>query len=136
MNKKRGCGTIIIDSNGRILMAQRVKKGDGFKWCIPGGKIEEGEDPVEGAIREIKEESGLVVKKKDMELVTIIEEDNIDDYTFVTRVHSGEVKDNEQEMINFKWFSTHDMYNINKETEMFEATWKSLLAYVDKQIKN
>jgi len=31
-------------------------------WDIPGGSVEEGELPAEGAIREVREETGLSVK--------------------------------------------------------------------------
>lgn len=51
-----------------------VQRGDGFlfikrngKWDIPKGKLEKGETPKEGGIREIEEECGLlspIIKKK------------------------------------------------------------------------
>lgn len=50
---------------GRTLMMQRVKKTNDVhhgKWNGLGGKLQDGESPEECAIREIKEESGLVAQ--------------------------------------------------------------------------
>lgn len=51
---------VLIDSEGRFLMAQRPedKSWSGW-WEFPGGKIEEGESPKEAVIRELREELGV-----------------------------------------------------------------------------
>ena len=46
----------IIEKNGRILIAQRLKGEFAGLWEFPGGKIEEGETPEQALIREIEEE--------------------------------------------------------------------------------
>lgn len=51
--------------NGKTLMLFRNKKENDVhegKWNGLGGKLEDGESPEECAIREVKEESGLVVE--------------------------------------------------------------------------
>jgi len=48
----------VID-DGRILL---TKREDFEVWCLPGGGVEEGESLAEGAIREVKEETGLEVE--------------------------------------------------------------------------
>ncbi len=47
----------IIHSEGRILVGQR-RKADrhSLKWEFPGGKVEAGETPQQGLIRELREE--------------------------------------------------------------------------------
>jgi 8-oxo-dGTP pyrophosphatase MutT (NUDIX family) len=47
----------IEDEQGRVLMG---KRNDSGKWTSPGGHIETGEEPIEGALRELREETGLV----------------------------------------------------------------------------
>lgn len=48
----------------RTLMLKRSKQDDqAGKWNGLGGKVEFGESPQEAMIREVKEESGLLVKK-------------------------------------------------------------------------
>ena len=39
------------------------------KWGGPGGKIEEGETPIRALIREIQEETGIVVRRKNFPLI-------------------------------------------------------------------
>ena len=56
----REAGVVIIIRDGRVLGVER--KEDRTKFGIPGGKRELGETPEEGAIREILEETGLVIK--------------------------------------------------------------------------
>jgi len=34
------------------------------KWCFPGGKVEKGEKYLDATIREVKEETGKVIVKK------------------------------------------------------------------------
>jgi len=51
-----GGGAAIIDLQGRILLIQRA---DSAKWAMPGGALEVGETPVEGASREALEETGV-----------------------------------------------------------------------------
>lgn len=55
-------GAVIVrDDQGRVLMAERLKrqKSGGF-WEIPGGKLEGAETPAQAALRELTEETGLV----------------------------------------------------------------------------
>ncbi len=51
--------TAIIQHNGKVLIAQRVK--DNF-WEFPGGKIDPGETPEACIIREIKEELNITIQ--------------------------------------------------------------------------
>jgi 8-oxo-dGTP diphosphatase len=47
---------ILTDKKGRILMMEKAGKGH---WDLPGGKLDEGEDMIEGLEREIIEETHL-----------------------------------------------------------------------------
>lgn len=54
----------LIDSDGRVLLAQRpAGKSMAGLWEFPGGKVEAGERPEETLIRELKEELGIVVNE-------------------------------------------------------------------------
>ena len=47
----------LLDSDGRILIAQRPKgKSMAGLWEFPGGKLEVGESPEQALIRELKED--------------------------------------------------------------------------------
>ena len=49
----------VFDSDGRLLLAQRADSG---LWCMPGGASDVGESPSAGAVREVREETGLEVR--------------------------------------------------------------------------
>lgn len=46
----------IIDAAGRLLLIRRADNG---LWALPGGGLDVGETPAEGAVREALEESGV-----------------------------------------------------------------------------
>ena len=51
---------IILDSKGKILIAQRnLQKNFGGMWEFPGGKIETSETPEAALIRELREELNI-----------------------------------------------------------------------------
>lgn len=54
-----GVFAIISDSQQRILLCHRR---DSDLWNPPGGRLEAGEAPWQGVIREVKEETGLDVR--------------------------------------------------------------------------
>ena len=60
---KLGVLVYLEDNKGRILMIHREKE-DEHKglWLAPGGKVESNEAPHETAIREMQEETGLIIR--------------------------------------------------------------------------
>lgn len=60
----RIAGVILVDPAGRLLLQLRDgnTRVDPHRWCLPGGNIEPGEDPLTAANRELLEETGLKVK--------------------------------------------------------------------------
>lgn len=62
-----------ISHDGKILMQKRSnssKRFPGF-WAGPGGHVDEGEDVLTAAIREVKEEAGVEISGKDIKLKVI-----------------------------------------------------------------
>ncbi|MPZ25882.1 MAG: NUDIX domain-containing protein [Micromonosporaceae bacterium] len=50
-------GAVVTDPAGRVLLCQQSQ---GHRlWGLPGGKIRPGESPVQAAIRDIREETGM-----------------------------------------------------------------------------
>lgn len=59
----------VPNSNGwKVLCIKRGRPPFVGMWALPGGNIDEGERPIEAAIRELEEETGIVLK--DMNLTS------------------------------------------------------------------
>ena len=54
-----GVGAAIFDERGRLLLQQRTESG---LWALPVGFAEVGETPAAGIAREVREETGLIVR--------------------------------------------------------------------------
>lgn len=65
-----GAYAVCQDRKGRILLC-RLAPGYGLAghWTLPGGGLEFGEDPLEGVLRELEEETGL--SGRILELTTV-----------------------------------------------------------------
>ena len=55
-----GVRAVILDDDGRVLLVRQHHDNKDI-WMVPGGGIEAGENSVEAAVREVKEETGLDV---------------------------------------------------------------------------
>jgi 8-oxo-dGTP pyrophosphatase MutT (NUDIX family) len=51
----RAAGGVVV-RDGKVLLVHRPRYDD---WSLPKGKLEQGEDWGEGALREVREETGL-----------------------------------------------------------------------------
>lgn len=50
---------VVSDRPGRILLVKRAVDPKKGHWCLPGGYLEMDEGPARGALRELREETGL-----------------------------------------------------------------------------
>lgn len=80
-----GVSAVLVCS-GKILLEKRKNEPGRGKWSIPGGLVELGEESGQTAMREVREETGLVVENPDlMDVVDNVEldEDGKVKYHFV-----------------------------------------------------
>lgn len=87
--KMKGAAVVILDDKDRLLLLKRSMKSGWMpgKWGLPGGKVESGETSEEGAARETKEETGLIVSG--LELLPSFSAKEVDIYRADS--YSGEV---------------------------------------------
>lgn len=63
-------GAIVVHRN-RVLLVQRGQPPLKGRWTLPGGVLELGESLFEAVVREVREETGLIVEP--IELVEVID---------------------------------------------------------------
>ena len=54
-----GASAIVTDDQGRILLQRR---SDNARWALPGGVMDIGESIGQAIVREVREETGLVLQ--------------------------------------------------------------------------
>jgi ADP-ribose pyrophosphatase YjhB (NUDIX family) len=65
-----GVGAVVVDQ-GRVLLVRRGAEPLKGHWSIPGGMLELGEPLTGGVVREVQEETGLIVEP--VELVELLD---------------------------------------------------------------
>jgi ADP-ribose pyrophosphatase YjhB (NUDIX family) len=55
-------GALTYDTWGRLLLIRRGNEPGRGLWSLPGGRVEPGEDDAAALVREMAEETGLVVR--------------------------------------------------------------------------
>ncbi len=107
-NSKPTAGALIL-RDGQILLAERAI--DPFRgwWDIPGGFLEPGEHPVDGARREVLEETGLEIEIEDPPFAILIDRyGESEDYTlnvyYVATVVGGDARPAD-DVASLRWFS-------------------------------
>jgi 8-oxo-dGTP pyrophosphatase MutT (NUDIX family) len=60
----------VVNSNGYFLITKRALNNNWYPgiWEVPGGSVLAGEDSLTAAIREVKEETGLLLRPENAEL--------------------------------------------------------------------
>lgn len=65
-----GVGAVVVDQ-GRVLLVRRGAEPLKGHWSLPGGLVELGEGLLQAVVREITEETGLVVEP--VELIEVLD---------------------------------------------------------------
>jgi 8-oxo-dGTP diphosphatase len=86
----RCVGAIAHDGQGRLLLVQRANEPGRGLWSIPGGRVEPGEDDATALTREMREETGLLVRPG--ELVGRVRRGPFDIGDYRCTVVSGELQ--------------------------------------------
>ena len=107
----------ILEKDGKYLLVQENKKICKGKWNIPAGGLEENESLIEGAKREIYEETGYKVEITGiLEIVNeILEGVNVVCFFFDTKIIDKNIKEADEEISNVKWFTYEEILNMKDE---------------------
>lgn len=115
-----------------IIIQEGIPKAYGL-WNLPGGKLDDNESIIEGALREGKEETGL-----DIEITGILAihrsliDENIVRIIFNAKKISENINFDKNEILDCKWITVEEMEKMEKETLRNSET----LLDIVKDIKN
>ncbi|WP_250028888.1 NUDIX hydrolase [Paractinoplanes maris] len=109
-----GVVAVVLDDRGRVLM---VRRSDTAEWALTTGCLEPGEQPATGAIREVREETGVdvtVERVLAVEALDLAVAPNGDQIHWLCigllcRYASGDARVNDDESVEVSWFEAADL---------------------------
>lgn len=116
---------ILMDEKGKILILKRSNKVRTYKgyWSGVAGYVEEGEKPVETALKEIREETGL--NNEDVELLKILDPIEFTDFyeekKYEWKIYPFLFKVRKKSKVQIDWEHTKYRWINPSEIDMFEA---------------
>lgn len=131
---RKEVSTVAVMKDGKMLMGTRR---DNNKWTAPGGHLEAGETPLEGAVRELFEESGIKADPKDLEfLKTIKNPDNgyiVHGYLLELDKHPGTTMKNDPDNEVYRWHFMNTEDIPDKELHVPRSSGNVLLPLLEKK---
>jgi len=124
-----GVGAIIIEGN-RVVLVKRAHPPIQGQWSIPGGVLEVGELVREAAIREAREETGLIVEPGELLGVydRILRNEKRVQYhyvlvDFLCRPVGGELQA-ASDAAEVRWFTREELPGLKLAEDTFEVIQK------------
>lgn len=119
---RQSAHTWIMNSEGKFLMQRRSPNKKNFPnmWSQTGGGVDSGETPLEGALRECKEELGITIPKENIELILSFKRmyDFVDVWLARLDINIDDIILQEDEVTDVKWFSIEEIKSMQKIGEL------------------
>jgi len=120
--------TVCIKEKDKFLIVQEgIPKAYGL-WNFPGGHLDDNESILDGAIREVKEETGL-----DVELTGILSiqrsllGENIVRIVLNAKEIGGNINYNKNEILDCKWVAIEEFKKMNTDTLRVSPTFLDIV---------
>ena len=103
----------LIEKDGKYLLVQEAQKKCYKKWNFPAGHLDFNESLEQGAIREIKEETGCDVKLNGICYIAnrILENDLFVMIVFNAIIINEKISFDKEEILDAKWFDYDEIVN-------------------------
>lgn len=121
VNKYAAAVAVLFQNS--ILLAKRVESWNGKPvpyggyWSVFGGTIEEGENPMMCAVRELEEESQIKISITDLKFIKKIIDHNLEFVFYVTEVPNLINPVLNEEHSEFGWFSIDALNNFQEDID-------------------
>ena len=121
----------VIEKDGKVLLVQEKQERCYGKWNLPAGHLDFNESLIDGAKREIKEETGCDVELIQVANIAnrILENDIFLQITFRAKLINETIKIDPEEILDVKWFDINDVLN-NMDEQLRD------LKFIKQPIKN
>ena len=121
---RKGVGIIVLNKYNKIFVAKRIDNPKNF-WQMPQGGVDEGEDFLSAAYRELEEETSI----KKVELIKEIDETTTYELPshLLGIIWKGKFKGQKQKWFLMRYLGNDDEININtNKPEFLEWKWIDL----------
>ena len=105
---------VVLGDDGRVLLGRRADTGT---WGLPGGIVEPGEEPADGVVREIYEETGVIAVPELVAAVSVSDRityrngDEVQYLEVLFRCHAagGTARVNDSESVEVSWHAVESL---------------------------
>ncbi len=126
----------VQNADGRILLTQRsINKSYAEMWECSGGSAVAGEDSLTAAVREIEEETGILVKPEEGTLFRSIRRVNdfLDVWLFRTEIDFDAIKLQERETCGVRLVYPHELLEMKEQEELVPYVYLAELVACSEQ---
>lgn len=111
--------TLITDEKNNILLVTEKKEVNYNKLNLPGGHLELWESPMEWAIREAQEETGVDVELTGLIGIYLGRSKPSFHYIFAWKIKNGIPQWNPTEVLSADWYNIDEISNLPDETFVY-----------------